>query len=92
MKAPGTAKITPFLPLNRSAMLTLSPGLLSCSSTDGILSPTFNNNSNNNNNNNCNNNNSNGNNNNNNNHTNNKMPLVNYNEVLASQETGSHMK
>ena len=41
VKAPGTAKMTPFLPLNRSAMFTFSPGLFSYTSTDGNASPTF---------------------------------------------------
>lgn len=41
VNAPGTAKMTPFLPLNRSAMLTLLFGVFSASSTLGSLSPTY---------------------------------------------------
>ena len=41
VKAPGTAKRTPFLLANKSAMFTLSLGLPSNNVTDGSLSPTW---------------------------------------------------
>ena len=41
VKAPGTAKRTPFLLANTSAMFTLSLGLPSNNVTDGSLSPTW---------------------------------------------------
>ena len=40
VKAPGTAKRIPFFPANNSLMLTFVPGLPSCNSTEGRVSPT----------------------------------------------------
>jgi hypothetical protein len=40
VNAPGTAKMIPFFPLNKSAISTLTPGFPSCRAMDGSLSPT----------------------------------------------------